>query len=197
MIKIGITGTHGVGKTTLARKLAWMIQQQCGMSAGLVTEIARTCKFKLNHEATPRAQQWLFHRQFVAEIEYGAECHALVCDRTVIDPLAYAQVNGMHELVHSCMPTALAWMETYDALIFMVPNGKPIVEDGFRDTDPVWQLRVNGVIARWLDAWSLPVRSLTLEQADDLTLEYWAASVADGPARLREAMGCQPLGGGL
>jgi nicotinamide riboside kinase len=149
-MKIGIMGTHSVGKTTLALRLAARLKRTYPeKSVGLLNEIVRQCPFPVNKKTTPNTQLWIYHKQMSEEIELSAAYDILICDRTVLDGLIYAQWAGFRDIVDDCLNQALSWIDTYSRLYWLRPNGKPVA-DGFRDTDVNFQQDIDGIMAAWI-----------------------------------------------
>jgi len=63
MLKIGITGVHGSGKTTLANKLEKEYSAD-GKRVHVVREVARRCTCK---RGTIPCQEWIWEHQMAAE----------------------------------------------------------------------------------------------------------------------------------
>ncbi len=165
-MKTGIMGTHGTGKTTYALRLAANLKHlQPGNQIGILGEVVRSCPFLVNQDATEEAQRWIFHEQFVREIEESSRNETLICDRTVLDSLAYSQRAGFHDLVGEAMPLALRWMKTYDELYFLQPDTDPPADDGFRDTDRAFQMEIDRILAGWVIDYKIPAtRVVILDQ---------------------------------
>ena len=156
-MKIGIMGTHGCGKTKLAFNIISLIKNKSPKTrVELLYEVARQCPFKINQETTPETQQWIFHQQFVREIEKDAGSDILVCDRTVLDAVAYTHRAGFRSMVLVQLPQALEWFRSYDYVFWVRPDGKP-VHDGVRDTDPVFQKEIDDIFRQWIKSNNLPV----------------------------------------
>lgn len=159
-MKIGIMGAHGVGKTTFAHNLAESLK------GGLVEGTARECPWPVNRATTEESQQWIFHRQILRELEAEAEFDFVICDRTVLDGMAYAEVAGFKDLVMTHLTATLDWMRTYTFLYFMRPGGPGrLVDDGFRDTDPGFQAEVDGALGNWVKVYGLEVTEICGQDA--------------------------------
>lgn len=155
-MKIGIMGTHGTGKTTLAKQLEEIYLKLDGPVA-LVTGVARSCPWPINQGASEEAQRWIFHRQMLSELEAMAAAENVICDRTSLDSLAYAYVGGMDQVVEDYLGAALDWLATYDQLFWLRPAPGRLVEDGQRDCDPAFQAAVDRTFKLWIDVCHIPV----------------------------------------
>jgi len=159
---IGIMGAHGTGKTTLLNDLA--VKQACylqggdGLKVARVSEVARRCPYPVNRDTSEPAQAWIFHAQIMAELQARTQGDVVLCDRTVFDSLAYAEAAGFKDLVKACMPEALRHAETYYyQIIFCRPTHGFLVDDGFRDTDPAFQVDIDKILGEWVYTYDLNV----------------------------------------
>ncbi len=158
-MKIGIMGSHGTGKTTLALRLAAeMKQREPGKTVSMVAETARNCPWPINKATTEEAQRWIFLEKMRQELEASRSADIVVCDRTVLDNLAYAERAGLFHLVMDFFHGAIRWMKTnYDRIHFLRPAGVPIAADGFRDTDPDFQAEIDVILCRWVARYEIPI----------------------------------------
>ncbi len=156
-MKIAFCGTHGTGKTTLVLQMAAAAKSLYPhMRVGIVTEQARNCPLPINQEAPVETQLWLYHSQFTAEIEEESRTEILVCDRTVLDAVAYAAYHGMNRLVSNCQSQVENWWSSYDAVVFCRPDKTLPVDDGVRSNDKYFQLAVHRQFEFLFARWSLP-----------------------------------------
>lgn len=154
---IGLMGTHGTGKSTFARAL-WAMAQEAnhGISVAMIKEIARKCPLPVNRKTSELAQLWIFHRQMWEELAaLGRGANWVICDRTALDSLAYAEAAGLDEVVDACLPEALEWMDRYTDIYWFRPVPGRLVEDGFRDTDPAFQAEIDNILEGWVQAYGI------------------------------------------
>ena len=117
MKKIGIMGAQGTGKTTLMLKIASGIKSENpALTVNILPEVARKSPGKINKQSSEKNQIWIHLMQHCTEIEIEMNSDVIVCDRTVLDSLVYAKVQGYHDLVQRYFMNALNWMDTYDTL---------------------------------------------------------------------------------
>ena len=148
MAKIGISGTHGVGKSFYLYELANKLKlKHPTKEISLVQEIARKCPFPINQIATVESQQWMFFTQITKEIEAEKINDIIVCDRTLIDYAAYT-LNQFPELYYKLEPYLVYHLSTYDKIYFKLlkNNNKWLVDDGVRDIDPVFQSKIDSIL---------------------------------------------------
>ncbi len=85
MKKIAITGTHGVGKTTLAHQICVALKEN-NFNSTIVEEKARSCPFPINEKATTDTEIWMVHTQIRAELDAKAcRFEVAVIDRCSLD----------------------------------------------------------------------------------------------------------------
>ena len=132
---IGISGTHGVGKTTFMYELARKYKiSHPQMEVEVLREGARRCPLgmlsRYNHTVSLATQLWMFGRQIEKEI--GRERKAItVSDRTVFDVIGYTMLVD-EELAAEMF--AIAMRMEYDKIYFVRPTGG-VIEDGKRNGD--------------------------------------------------------------
>lgn len=169
--KIALTGAHGTGKTTLLAALSKFFKNQ-GESHLLVPEIPRiACQAAGDPEFFRRGfnslnkQLMLLFGQVVYESTCGKQTSLLICDRTVIDHLAYTRVLFGEELKSSQIDMliedfAVKHSKTYDE-IFYLPIEFPPVDDGIRESDILFQRSVDNEIRALLDANKISVTTVS------------------------------------
>lgn len=164
---IGITGTHGIGKTTLAENLAY-VANDMGIKATILSEVVRTLKddprFKIHGEQDIETTNLIMEKQIELEDKLEASDYDIVfCDRTVLDPLYYffatkkyrpmfedwlwndKKIEGLKYSIGLCARALLLFR--YDRLIFAeIPNSETeIKDDGFRNVDMKYQREVQDI----------------------------------------------------
>jgi nicotinamide riboside kinase len=155
MKKIAITGTHGVGKTTLAHQLVVALKEN-NFNVAIVEEKARSCPFPINEKATTDTEIWMVHTQIRAEIHAKArQFEVAVVDRCSLDAIVYWQDrNTPHPYFEKLKDAALQWVETqYDIIIWLEPSSdtNSFAVDAVRDSSITYRNRIRDVFREYMD----------------------------------------------
>lgn len=97
-IKLGVSGTHSTGKTTLIRELEVRLVD-AGLRVGRVADLAidaRNHGFQILHEHTFESTLWILSRGIAAELEAAQVADVVLVDRPVVDALGYLTAALAH-----------------------------------------------------------------------------------------------------
>lgn len=161
MKKITVLGSHGVGKTTLCYSLCFLYKQ-LKWNVKLVHETARSCPFPINENTTFEAQLWNCLSHLKKELETKARGFDLcICDRSSIDPFVYLRANDIvHPLAQQLEEFAMAWMNSYDLIIYITPDEEQQLEtDGTRSTDLEFRQRVQESFDYYVDNFPVSLKN--------------------------------------
>jgi hypothetical protein len=183
-MRIAITGAHGVGKSTMARRLS----DALGLPE-LATPGRNLAErgLPVNKAATVTSQlvAWLLQYRFEREQA------SWVASRSMIDIWAYTVLAAgrrdtdqvelalVDELARA---TRIAINGAYDCLLY-VPPAIPLVADSVRDDDVSFQCATDDAIRRTLEDWHVPhlrvdVRDATaVENVTDALIAQSAAEL--------------------
>jgi nicotinamide riboside kinase len=170
--RIVIVGSFSTGKTTLAEAIA------PSLDLPLLPEVAREIVelgFKLDKDATPETETFIFLRQY-----YNEMIHAdFVGDRSLIDVMAYAGWVLDHQewrkemaMWETCVKIAEYRLRSQYTHVFYLPIEFPIVPDGLRPLDPDFQADIDERMLRVMkihDVRYEPLRGSVEERAEALT----------------------------
>lgn len=171
MIKIGMTGAQGTGKTSMAEAM----QKVAFRNFALVPSTARQIKaygYPINREATELSQILVPLLRMIDEAEATANKHnqlykqGIISDRTLVDSLAYTMYQTAHVWEHGEMIEHITfrltqmYMRTYNVLLYF-PIYWDSVDDGVRDSDEAYRreidLNVKSVLELLdVDYWTVP-----------------------------------------
>jgi hypothetical protein len=159
-MKIAFTGSHGCGKTTAVYNTAYEYKlKNNSRTINLLTEVARYSPFPLNKNTTLESEQWIYYKQLVRELEEESICDILICDRTIVDVLAYSKVAGFDKLVEVLIPISEYHLKTYDEIYFLsIENNNYHFADGIRDLDLDFRKKIEDVL---LDFYKILSKNIT------------------------------------
>lgn len=171
-MKIGITGTHNVGKTSLAHSLVGTLKEM-GVHAVVNSEQVRNCPLPTGTEQSNSvdAQTWILGKQFIEEIELESKYPVVVCDRTVLCNYAYflwnlqkskgLEASPKAKIIHNLVDN---WISTYD-FIFKLPISRQtkLANDGFRSMAKDWQSEIDELIDKIIAEKNIKVYTIPMD----------------------------------
>ncbi|MFN2524650.1 MAG: AAA family ATPase [Actinomycetota bacterium] len=159
--RIAIVGSFSTGKTTLAELLAQLLDLP------LLPEAAREVAalgFKLDRDATPETEALIFLKQYNNEVAIDE----FVGDRSLLDVMAYAgwvlenqPARKEMALWEECERLAERNLRSNYSHVFYLPIEFPIVLDGLRPDDPVFQREIEGRIVALLNRYGITYTTIT------------------------------------
>lgn len=180
MIKVGIIGTHGTGKTGVCHRLVSMLIEK-SVNAEHLGEIARKAKqkgFVLNENTTPNSQRWILYNQITEEIEVEElrpDVEVLITDRASIDNYLYFVRRFDYDRVLDYVVNE--HVRTYDLLMKLPLNPAYLKGDGIRATNDGFQSEMDGLIRSELIRRQVPYHEFTgIDSAVEMILKMLEAS---------------------
>lgn len=152
-MKVGITGSHGCGKTVAVYDLVSDLKK-LNYNADLIVESARNCPLVINEDATINSQLWIFGETLRREQE--AKADIVVCDRTLIDVLAYTKRISEH-VYRELEPFVDGYSKTYDIIFYMEPKEGYLKEDGKRSINVAFQKEIKVILDNIIKDLNIPV----------------------------------------
>lgn len=154
MKKIALSGTHGVGKTTLAHQICIALKE-LQVNSTVIEEKARSCPFPINEKATVDTEIWMVHTQIRSELEAKAKRYeAAIIDRCSLDAIVYWYDRNVPNLYfESLQRAALQWLEMeYDLLILVEPSSDtdPFAVDAVRDSSIEYRNRIRDLFREYI-----------------------------------------------
>ena len=159
-VKLGIAGSHGVGKTTVMNML-----KKDMPTINIVTEAARDCPYPINEYTGFKSQEWIFREQVKRELAVSID-DITVSDRTVYDQLAYikaAAERGNLTYEECCLLEKFIsyWGFTYDYIIY-IPIEFEMEKDGIRSEDEEYRIEIDNYVQQMLDEYVCEERRCTI-----------------------------------
>jgi nicotinamide riboside kinase len=146
-MRIGITGTQSIGKTTLVKALSELPEFKDYHITTERSKYLRDLGIPLNTDSTVRGQ-FVFMAERAQELMHDN----LLTDRTIWDVCAFTlsaksiKWNGKKLLVES----ATTLMPYYDIVFYISPEGVEIEDNGVRATDSKYRDKIDNVIKELL-----------------------------------------------
>jgi deoxyadenosine/deoxycytidine kinase len=157
-MKIGLTGTMSVGKSTLAKALG-ELEQFKGYSVQTErSKYLRDMGISLNTDSTLKGQLI-----FAAERSIELMQPNIITDRTVYDVCAFtlsAKSIGWYEKRYFT-EVLMALRTEYDAIVYVSPEGIPIENNGVRETDAKYREQIDVTIREMLNEFK-PTKLITV-----------------------------------
>jgi len=146
-MKIGLTGTMSVGKSTLAKALGELEQFKGYAVQTERSKYLRDMGISLNTDSTLKGQL-----VFAAERSIELMQPNIITDRTVYDVCAFtlsAKSIGWFEKRYFT-EVLMAIRTEYDAIIYVSPEGVEIENNGVRETDAKYREQIDITIREML-----------------------------------------------
>jgi nicotinamide riboside kinase len=146
-MRIGLTGTMSVGKTTLVNALKQLDQFKNYETATERSKYLRDLGVALNTDSTLKGQL-----VFAAERSIELMHENIITDRTVYDVSAFtlsAKSIGWTEKRYFT-ELLMQLRNDYDVVIYVSPEGVEIEDNGVRTVDPVYREKIDFTIKNML-----------------------------------------------
>ena len=146
-MKIGLTGTMSVGKTTLVKALSEMEQFKGYTCTTERSQYLNSLGIPLNHETTIEGQT-VFLAERVTELMQDR----LITDRTIIDVMAFTKCARKVSYMDgdAFEDYAKRFVGQYDYIFYISPEGMDIEDNGIRETDADYRKEIDEEIQKLL-----------------------------------------------
>jgi nicotinamide riboside kinase len=146
-MKIGLTGTMSVGKTTLAKALGELDIFKDYPIQTERSKYLRDIGIALNTDSTLKGQL-----VFAAERSIELIQENIITDRTVYDVCAFTLSASSIKWTEKRYFTEILMSirDEYDAIIYVSPEGVEIENNGVRAVDPVYREKIDATIQSML-----------------------------------------------
>ena len=158
-MRIGLTGTMSVGKTTLANALGELDQFKDHSVYTERSKYLRDLGIPLNTDSTLNGQ-FVFLAERATELLYPN----IITDRTIWDVCAFTLgAKSIDEFdKRTFVEAAMMFRNQYDLVIYVDPHGIVMEDNGVRETDLHYRRKIDEVIKMSLAEY-LPKRLITVE----------------------------------
>ena len=158
-MRIGLTGTMSVGKTTLANALGELDQFKDHSVYTERSKYLRDLGIPLNTDSTLNGQ-FVFLAERATELLYPN----IIADRTIWDVCAFTlgakSINDFDK--RTFVEAAMMFRNQYDLVIYVDPHGIVMEDNGVRETNLHYRRKIDEVIKMSLAEY-LPKRLITVE----------------------------------
>jgi nicotinamide riboside kinase len=165
-MKIGFTGTVSVGKTTLVNLLKELPEFTNYKFSTERSKYLRDLGIPLNTDSTLKGQTI-----FLAERCSELLVDNIITDRTVIDVMAFTQasesIKGIDKF--SFNEYASNFINEYDYIFYINPEGVDIEDNGVRTIDPDYRDKIDLTIQHMLSAYNVKYHELKGDNTNRIT----------------------------
>jgi nicotinamide riboside kinase len=154
-MKIAIAGTHGTGKTTLAKALAEKLK--LNHIPDIVREEAAQKNFVINENTPSEVQLWLVMRQW--ELERNTS-QPWIADKSLFDYLIYGDFALKDENVKKVIRGVIKENAKYD-YVFYLPIEFGMEVDGLRSSNEEFRKEIDRFYKKFLDESGIKYVTLT------------------------------------
>jgi nicotinamide riboside kinase len=155
-MKIGLTGTMSVGKTTLVNALQKLPQFKKYKFATERSKYLRDLGIPLNTDSTLKGQT-VFLAERCAELMHDN----LITDRTIIDVMAFTMnAQSINVLDKDRFEQyASSFLGEYDYVFYISSEGLPIEDNGVREINPTYRHLIDTSIEYLLQSYAYKLKS--------------------------------------
>ena len=146
-MKIGLTGTMSVGKTTLVKALSKVEQFKGYTFTTERSQYLNSLGIPLNHETTIEGQT-VFLAERVTELMQPR----IITDRTIIDVMAFTNCAKKVSYLDgdAFAEYASRFVKQYDYIFYISPEGMEMEDNGIRETDAMYRKEIDKEIKKLL-----------------------------------------------
>ncbi|MGA2130252.1 MAG: AAA family ATPase [Candidatus Pacearchaeota archaeon] len=162
MIKVGVIGTHGTGKTVICHELVSELGK-LSIPVDYVGETAREVPngLVINEGTTRETQEWILHTQIAKELAAKREA-VVICDRATIDNYAYLQRQSGGNLIYDAM--IRHHLPSYSLLLKVPIKPEYLTADGVRSINRFFQAEIDSILEKTLTEWNVPFTHYTTKE---------------------------------
>lgn len=172
-MKIAFSGFQGSGKTTAAHRLVAELKS-ASRTCNLVSGAARSSRRLLLGDVSLETHLEIIGAQLVMEAQSLQFAEIAVCDRTVLDYIAYGRCRGLHKGSKSALFDAASefcrsYAQTYQVIIFAEDSFSKNDCDPLRRVNDVSEQCFRGEMRDFLASLASPTRVISVSSEDLFT----------------------------
>jgi len=156
-MRIGITGTHSTGKTTLLREMSRLPQFRGYQICDEVTRWVKSLGFNINEQGTDVTQELIMMRHIYNFWTF----ENMITDRITLDCYVYSKYLYLHDRISDVtfMNIERVFLKAldefvYDYVFFLSPEF-PIQDDNVRSVDVDFQKDIHALFNQVIDSYDL------------------------------------------
>lgn len=138
-MKICITGSHGVGKSTLAKALAKKLKFNLLPDVVRMPGGAFDKGFAVDEGTLPETQFWILSKQL--ELEKNTK-EPWIADKSLYDNIIYGEATFKDKKIIDIIREIVFRNAQYDLLIYLTP-AFPYMHENKRSTDPAFHEKIH------------------------------------------------------
>lgn len=165
-----ISGGHNLGKTTLCHELCWELNRR-GFDAGFVQEAVRRSQFMFKGDRGMKMHVETLLLHLLEEVAASDVFNVLVCDRSAVDYLAYANVRFGRRFGETLYDTLYGAVSSYARsykrvfILKSVPSAERL--GNFREGENTDSVTVSDECALLCREFSIPFEVVELPHGSD------------------------------
>lgn len=146
-MKIGLSGTEGTGKSTLAKLIS--DQFNVPLIPEYVRDVTKILGITIPRNLPPDKMHALQTRVLDKKLKAESKHQSFIADRTTADNLAYYLrwcCNSTTTFDDAYVTTCLNNLHIYDKILILPWNTSFAIKDGFRSTDKYYRYQIHCLI---------------------------------------------------
>src|SRR6056297_1690981 len=176
-MKIGFSGFSASGKTSSAHELLARIKKR-SVTCSLVSGAARSSRRLASKDFSLDMHLEVIGRQLVQETSVSNDTEYTICDRTLLDYIAYGECRGLDESAQSDLFLSMKdfcghYVRTYDVIFIVEGSFGNQDMDNARVANDVRELDFMRSLNRMVDEFNIRDRCVQVDPSD-LSSEAWS-----------------------